>query len=152
MKTILFLVLTALLFGCSARFPRVWNRGEPEISDVVAQLGGEEYVTGVKEIAPPEALETYRQAIIANAGELLHDSSDKPLLTIHKVDILNVSAGDPTIVKATVVGEVSESDENWMYRYNGKRIAQFDADYLFTLDNKFIRVRDSALREVYDEL
>ena len=152
MKTTAFLVLTALLFGCSARFPRVWNRSEPEISDVVAKYGGEEYVTGVKEMAPPEVLKAYRQAIIANAGGLRPNSPDKSLLTIHRVDIISVNAGDPTIVKAIVVGEVSKSDSDWTYRYGGKRIARYDADYLFTPDNQVISIRDFALRDIYDKL
>jgi hypothetical protein len=153
MKKISFLLLTALLLGCSAKFPQVWKHGsEPEISDVVAELGGEEYVTGVKEIAPPEALQAYKQAIIANADGLLQEKSDEPILTVVKVDILGVESGDPTLVHATILAKVSESYKDWTYRYRGKRVALFRADYLFSPDNQFVSIRDSALIDVYSEI
>ena len=152
MKRTSFFLLTIVLWGCSAKFPHVWKRGEPEISDVVARLGGEEYILGVKELAPPEALQAYKQAITANAESLLDEKLDKPVLTVVNIDILSVEAGDPTLVHATVLAKVSETHKKWTYRFRGKRVARFEADYLFSPDNKFLGIRNSALTDVFGEI
>jgi hypothetical protein len=98
----------------------------------------------------PDLLGKYRTAITQNANELIvRTDPGNDIFHVTEVEIESVFLGEPSIIGARVTGRIDETFRKWYLTHPDGTNAEFVADYIFTSEGRYQKVRNCSLVRVY---
>jgi hypothetical protein len=149
MKRFACFCIVLLIAGCGTGTRSARKEGPPPSAFEVT-IRGEQLETPKEHRIDPNLLSRYRTAITQNANELIiRTDPGNDIFHVTDVEIESVFLGKPSIIGARVTGKVDDKYRKWYLIHPEGRNAEFLADYVFTPEGQYQKVRNASLVRVY---